>query len=108
MASNDDTSKYFTNDPLNGLTLPLSQQEIQQHLAMDPQKIKEEMEKIKKEQLYACLQDGKMIPSEGMDDANRAAAKVYNEQGIQAFAEYISTGENGEKLTYAEMRHKYG
>ena len=84
------------------------------------QKIKDDIEKIKKEKfdvflqdinekhINASLQDGKMIPSEGMDDANREAAKVYNEQGMQAFFEHISTGENGERLPYWKMREKYG
>jgi hypothetical protein len=44
----------------------------------------------------------------GMDDRNRAAAKVLATQGNEAFIDHCFTGDKGEKLSYAEMRARYG
>ena len=44
----------------------------------------------------------------GMDDRNRAAAKVLVTQGKAAFVEHCFTGDKGETLSYAEMRARYG
>jgi hypothetical protein len=44
----------------------------------------------------------------GMDDANRAAAKVLVNEGSGAFVKHCFTGEKGETLSYAEMRARYG
>jgi hypothetical protein len=44
----------------------------------------------------------------GMDDRNRAAAKVLANEGSEAFIEHCFTEENGKKLSYAEMRARYG
>jgi hypothetical protein len=44
----------------------------------------------------------------GMDDRNRAAAKVLVTQGKEAFVEHCFTGDKGETLSYAEMRARFG
>ena len=43
-----------------------------------------------------------------MDNANKKAMKVLKEQGATKFIEHVFTGENNRRLTYAEMRSKYG
>jgi len=44
----------------------------------------------------------------GMDDRNRAAAKVLVNKGSKAFIDHCFTGEKGETLSYAEMRARFG
>ena len=44
----------------------------------------------------------------GMDDRNRAAAKVLVNGGNEAFVKHVFTGDSGETLSYAEMRARFG
>jgi aminopeptidase N len=44
----------------------------------------------------------------GMDDRNKAAMKVLITKGPDAFVRHVHTGDNGEQLSYAEMRSIYG
>lgn len=45
----------------------------------------------------------------GMDDANKKASEVLQNQGTKAFIEHIFTDQDtGKKLSYAEMRMRYG
>ena len=44
----------------------------------------------------------------GMDDRNRKATKVLVNAGPEAFIEHCFTGDKGKKLSYAEMRARYG
>lgn len=49
------------------------------------------------------------IPSTSkMDEKNKEALKVLKEGGDDAFVNHVFTGENGQKLTYSEMRARYG
>lgn len=43
-----------------------------------------------------------------MDEKNKEAIKVLNKEGDDAFVNHVFTGENGQKLTYSEMRARYG
>jgi len=43
-----------------------------------------------------------------MDEKNKEALKVLKEEGDNAFVNHVFTGENGQKLTYSEMRARYG
>ena len=44
-----------------------------------------------------------------MDDANKKAAQVLQNQGTKAFIEHVFTDQDtGRKLSYAEMRMMYG
>ena len=44
-----------------------------------------------------------------MDDANKKAAQVLQNQGTKAFIEHVFTDQDtGRKLSYAEMRMRYG
>lgn len=43
-----------------------------------------------------------------MDEKNKEALKVLKEEGDDAFVNHVFTGENGQKLTYSEMRERYG
>lgn len=43
-----------------------------------------------------------------MDEKNKEALKVLKEEGDDAFVNHVFTGENGQKLTYSEMRARYG
>jgi hypothetical protein len=44
----------------------------------------------------------------GMDDRNRAAMKVLINGTTEDFIKAVHTGDNGEQLSYAEMRARYG
>lgn len=45
----------------------------------------------------------------GMDEANKKAAEVLQNQGSNAFMEHVFTDQDtGRKLSYAEMRMRYG
>ena len=44
----------------------------------------------------------------GMNDRNRDAMKVLVNEGTPAFYKHVFTGDQGEKLDYAEMRARYG
>jgi hypothetical protein len=44
----------------------------------------------------------------GMDDRNREAMKVLVNEGVPAFYKRVCTGDDGEQLSYAEMRARYG
>ena len=43
-----------------------------------------------------------------MDDANAKIVDVWREQGEKAAVEAMFTGENGRRLSYSEMRMRYG
>ena len=43
-----------------------------------------------------------------MDDVNKKAATIMKEEGMAAAVKHMFTGENGQPLTYAEMRSRYG
>lgn len=43
-----------------------------------------------------------------MDESNKKAMNVLITQGPNEFVKHVFTGDNGKKLTYAEMREKYG
>lgn len=43
-----------------------------------------------------------------MDESNKKAINVLITQGPNEFVKHVFTGDNGEQLTYAEMREKYG
>lgn len=45
----------------------------------------------------------------GMDETNKKAAEVLQNQGTKAFIEHVFTDQDtGRKLSYAEMRMRYG
>ena len=45
----------------------------------------------------------------GMDEANKKAAEVLQNQGTKEFIEHVFTDQDtGRKLSYAEMRMRYG
>ena len=45
----------------------------------------------------------------GMDETNKKAAEVLQNQGTKAFIEHVFTDQDtGRKLSYAEMRMMYG
>jgi len=45
----------------------------------------------------------------GMDETNKKAAEVLQNQGSNAFMEHVFTDQDtGRKLSYAEMRMRYG
>lgn len=45
----------------------------------------------------------------GMDETNKKAAQVLQNQGTKAFIEHVFTDKDtGRKLSYAEMRMRYG
>ena len=45
----------------------------------------------------------------GMDEANKKAAEVLQNQGTKSFIEHVFTDQDtGRKLSYAEMRMRYG
>lgn len=50
----------------------------------------------------------KSIDTEKMDDHNKSAMNVLQEQGESAFIKHVFTDESGRALTYAEMRERYG
>ena len=53
--------------------------------------------------------DIKMPINEGMDDANKDAAGVFNTQGKDAFIKHIFTDKDtGKTMSYGEMRSRYG
>lgn len=43
-----------------------------------------------------------------MDENNKTALKVLTTEGDSSFIKHVFTGDNGKKLTYAEMRDRYG
>ena len=46
--------------------------------------------------------------SVGMDAANTKAAVIMTTQGVEAGIKAMFTGDNGEELSYSEMRSRYG
>jgi hypothetical protein len=44
----------------------------------------------------------------GMDDRNRTAMKVMVNGTKEEFIKHVFTGDQGENLSYAEMRSRYG
>ena len=43
-----------------------------------------------------------------MDKKNKEAINILFTKGEKAFMEKVFTGDNGERLSYAEMRSRYG
>ena len=43
-----------------------------------------------------------------MDEKNKEAINILFTKGEKAFMEKVFTGDNGERLSYAEMRSRYG
>ena len=43
-----------------------------------------------------------------MDGKNKEALNILFTKGEKAFMEKVFTGDNGERLSYAEMRSRYG
>ena len=43
-----------------------------------------------------------------MDEKNKEAINILFTKGEKAFMEKVFTGDNGERLSYAEMRSMYG
>ena len=43
-----------------------------------------------------------------MDEPNKKALDVLVEKGEKEFIKHVFTGEKGKKLTYAQMRDRYG
>ena len=43
-----------------------------------------------------------------MDEKNKEAINILFTKGEKAFIEKVFTGDNGERLSYAEMRSRYG
>ena len=43
-----------------------------------------------------------------MDEKNTQALNVLTTQGDEEFVKHVFTGDKGQKLTYAEMRARYG
>jgi hypothetical protein len=43
-----------------------------------------------------------------MDTKNKKALNVLQTEGEKTFIEHVFTGDNGERLSYAEMRMRYG
>ena len=43
-----------------------------------------------------------------MDDTNKKALKVWITKGPEAAVKHMFTGSTGERLTYLEMRERYG
>lgn len=44
----------------------------------------------------------------GMDEKNKKALKVLQTKGEKEFIKHVFTGDNGKRLSYAEMRMRYG
>ena len=55
---------------------------------------------------------GELVPKSGfkkhMDAANANIMDVWRENGDKAAVDAMFTGDNGEQLSYAEMRMRYG
>jgi len=43
-----------------------------------------------------------------MDEKNKEAINILFTKGEKAFMEKVFTGDNGERLSYSEMRSRYG
>ena len=51
----------------------------------------------------------KMTTKVGMDEANKTALNVMNEQGQEAFIKHVFKDQDtGRQLSYSEMRSRYG
>lgn len=44
----------------------------------------------------------------GMDAKNKKALEILQTKGEKEFIKHVFTGDNGERLSYAEMRMRYG
>ena len=62
--------------------------------------------------LFETLNDGTKIPKaelkNNMDNANAAIIDTWRAKGEKAAVGAMFTGENGERLSYSEMRSRYG
>ena len=45
---------------------------------------------------------------DGMDENNKKIVQIAKEEGIQSAVNGMFTGDNGEKLSYSDMRSRYG
>ena len=48
------------------------------------------------------------VNTSGMNEANRRIFHIMNEKGSEAAVKEMFTGEQGQELSYAEMRSRYG
>jgi hypothetical protein len=61
--------------------------------------------------LFEIVRDHECIPKgliEQMDDNNKEAAQVWNQNGVEAAVEHMTRGMREGKMSYAEMRYLYG
>ena len=91
--SQENTSQENTSQPQN-TSLPSPQPEKEPHPEKEPQP-------------QPQLVDSPLI--RGMDSANATAAKVLFTRGNKEFVDHVFTDQDtGRKLSYAEMRMRYG
>tara|TARA_B100000787_G_scaffold168852_1_gene158500 strand:- start:5466 stop:5765 length:300 start_codon:yes stop_codon:yes gene_type:complete len=64
------------------------------------------------EGLFEKKSSGELVPQKGlkniMDDANARVVDVWRDQGEEAAVKAMFTGEQGQRLSYSEMRMRYG
>ena len=63
------------------------------------------------ETLFEIVRDHECIPKgliEQMDDNNKEAAQVWNQNGVEAAVEHMTRGMREGKMSYAQMREMYG
>ena len=48
------------------------------------------------------------VTRNGMDTKNKKALEVLQTKGEKEFIKHVFTGDNGERLSYTEMRMRYG
>lgn len=84
---------------------------IEQHATADPPPLRA-THPITPKGLFEKNASGELIPNIGlkniMDDANAKIVDVWREQGEKAAVEAMFTGEQGQRLSYSEMRMRYG
>ena len=108
MASNDKKSKFTTVDNLNKLDPLVSKEDVVKHLNDNIDNMKKQMDHILKDNPINDVHNTKNLPSGVMDEANKKAVDVLKKKGEKAFLKHVFTGDDGEQLSYAEMRMKYG
>lgn len=63
------------------------------------------------ETLFEIVRDHECIPKgliEQMDDNNKEAAQVWNQNGVEAAVENMTRGMREGKMSYSQMREMYG
>lgn len=63
------------------------------------------------ETLFEIVRDHECIPKgliEQMDDNNKEAAQVWNQNGVEAAVEHMTRGMREGKMSYSQMREMYG